>query len=383
MKIAHVAPFFCPEIGGMESAVLSQCRGLVKMGNEVHVYTCNRFRNGKKIRKKKDIVENIFIHYVNSILHIEKAHLFPSLFRELIKEDFEIIHTHAIHHPHNDIAAFAGKLKRKKIVFTSHSSFFPKNVVPSYQFYLFYVYDALARFSIFRTADRIIALTPYDKKELIKRDVKSKKIRIIPNGVEDKYFDFHDGNYFKEKYDLDGKIILNVGRLNKIKRLDILVKALPLVIKENPSLKLVLVGQDEGYYNYLKELSEQFGVKQNVIWLGTLSEDDKLAAYSACDIFCLPSDTEPFGIVLLEAQAMGKPAIATMAGGVPYVVKNGETGLLVPPRDYIGFAHAINSLLSDNHRRKKMGHSAKKWASNFKWEFITRNIFDVYQELVN
>lgn len=381
MIIAHVAPFFYPEIGGMENAVLNQCKELVKMKNEVHVFTCNRFRNGVKIRRKTDEICGVKVHYLKSYFHIEKAHFFPSILTALTSK-FDIIHTHAIHHPHNDLAAFSAKLRHKKTVFTSHSSFFPKNVIPKYQFFLFGIYDATAKLSIFRNADCVFALTPYDKTELVRRGVNPKKIRIIPNGVEEIFFEQPDVESFKSKYRIDGRIVLNVGRLHPMKGLEILVRAFPLVLDQNKDANLLLIGPNEGSLRKLVDLSERLGIRNNLIWLDRLTGKELVSAYYSCDVFASSSFGEAFGISLLEAQASGKPVVATRVGGVPFVVKNRETGLLVSPGKIQDLANALNLLLREEKMRSKMGNEARKWAQSFCWEKVSRRILNLYVELL-
>lgn len=381
MKIAHVAPFFYPEMGGMENAVLNQCRELVKLKNEVHVFTCDRFRNETKIHKKTDEIYGIKVHYLRSLFHVEKSHFFPSILTEL-NGDFDVVHTHAMHHYHNDLAAFSIRIRHGKTVFTSHSSFYPKEAVPTYQYYLFKVYDATARLSIFRNVDRVIALTKYDETELVKRGLDSRKIRIIPNGVESIFFERPDVD-FKTRHNIKGKIVLYVGRLHKEKSLDVLVRAFPLVLDQNKDANLVLVGPDEGELARLLDLGRRLGIKDHLLWIDRLGGKELVSAYYSCDVFALCSVAEAFGISLMEAQAAGKPVVATDLGGVPYVVKNGETGLLIPPRDTKALANSLNLLLSDDDLRSRMGHEARKWAENFRWEKITRRIFDLYLEMLS
>jgi glycosyltransferase involved in cell wall biosynthesis len=108
-------------------------------------------------------------------------------------------------------------------------------------------------------------------------------------------------------------------------------------------------------------------------------------AYSACDLFVLPSRSrsEAFGIVLLEAMARSKPIVATHVGGIPYVIRDGETGILVPPLDPTSLAGAISQLLRDPRLRQRMGQAGRKRVlANFTRESVTTQLLKIYQKLI-
>jgi len=187
---------------------------------------------------------------------------------------------------------------------------------------------------------------------------------------------------FKARHKIDGRVVLYAGRLHKEKHIDVLIRAFQLVQSQEKDAKLVLVGPDEGAAADLMALSENLGIKDHVIFTGKLKTPDLVSAYYACDVFALCSYIEAFGISLLEAQAAGKPCVASGLGGVPYVVKNGETGLLVPPGNVQAVAEALNLLLSDEGMRLKMGQKARKWAEEHEWSKITKRILNLYKEIL-
>jgi rhamnosyl/mannosyltransferase len=132
-------------------------------------------------------------------------------------------------------------------------------------------------------------------------------------------------------------------------------------------------------------MSTQLDIGNAVRFLGTLPQPRLREAYSACDLFVLPSRTrsEAFGIVLLEAMARSKPVVATQVGGIPYVVREGETGILVPPFDPIPLAEAICQLLGDPELRHRMGQAGREHVlTNFTREPVTRQLLAIYERLL-
>ncbi len=127
-------------------------------------------------------------------------------------------------------------------------------------------------------------------------------------------------------------------------------------------------------------MTTKLGVESKIAFLGKVDNEEMLAYYHACDIFVLPSiaNSEAFGIVQLEAMACGKPIINTyLPTGVPWVSRNGETGITVPPADSTTLAKAINRLFEDSNLRKKYHRNALRRVKEYFG--VTRMIKDVYR----
>jgi len=154
-----------------------------------------------------------------------------------------------------------------------------------------------------------------------------------------------------------GRVLLTVGRwlaTERYKGMDTLITALPRLLTRWPELQLVLVGAGDDRA-WLEDLAEQNGVNMHAHFLGELSYPELAACYSACEIFALPSRSEGFGLVYLEAMACGKPVIGGVQGGAPEVIQDGVTGYLVPHGDAVQLATSIETLLADPALGKEMG----------------------------
>jgi glycosyltransferase involved in cell wall biosynthesis len=213
------------------------------------------------------------------------------------------------------------------------------------------------------------------------------KIVVIPNGINiDEFYIDYSKKKCREMLNLslDDKIILFVGTLGPHKGPDVLLKAMPMVVKSTPNTKLVFVG-DGVMRNELETLSEKLGVKKDIKFVGYIGDITKKAMYyKSSDIFVLPTTGghEIFGNVNLEAMACSIPIVASEIGGVPDVVKDGENGLLVPPRDSKALADAIIYLLENEDVRKEMGKNGKNKVVNYSWERIAEETENIYRRLV-
>jgi phosphatidylinositol alpha-1,6-mannosyltransferase len=154
-----------------------------------------------------------------------------------------------------------------------------------------------------------------------------------------------------------GRIILTVGRWDtaeKYKGADNLIAALPSVLKAAPDTSLVLVGDGDDRPR-LELLARDLGVSEHAHFLHGLTPEQLFACYASCDVFALPSRGEGFGFVFLEAMALAKPVIGGAHGGIPDIVEDGVTGLLVPHGDVGRLAQALESLFNDPGRAREMG----------------------------
>jgi phosphatidylinositol alpha-mannosyltransferase len=204
---------------------------------------------------------------------------------------------------------------------------------------------------------------------------------IIPNGVDLEHFnpdvapieEFNDGR----------PNILFVGRMEKRKGLNYLLDAFRRVKEAVPEARLIAVGPGTRLRRkYEKQVARQ-GLK-DVVFVGFASYEDLPRYYRTADVFCAPATgSESFGIVLLEAMAMGKPIVASNIEGYASVVSDGVDGVLVPPRDSRGLALSLIGLLNDETRRRRMGAEGMAKARNYGWDSIARRVLDYYKRVLS
>jgi len=199
---------------------------------------------------------------------------------------------------------------------------------------------------------------------------------IIPNGIDLEHFtaDISPIEDFR-----DGKLnILFVGRLEKRKGLNYLLKAYKQVKTEVPNTRLIIVGPGVRLRRKYEKQVNRDGLK-DVIFIGYASQDELPRYYKTADIFCAPATSqESFGIILLEAMALGTPVVATSVAGYSSVITHGEEGLLVPPRDEKNLAQSLITLLKDESLRRQMGARGILKAKKYDWEEVTRSVLDCY-----
>jgi phosphatidylinositol alpha-1,6-mannosyltransferase len=173
--------------------------------------------------------------------------------------------------------------------------------------------------------------------------------------------------------------ILFVGRLVDRKGADDLIRAFSSLAKEFDHVSLEIVGAGPEMER-LKALALALGVDEKVRFFGNLTGQPLYERYSMADVFAMPSkatstDVEGFGTVYLEAALFGKPSIGTVTGGIPEAIKDGESGLLVPPQNVQALAEALRKLVSDDEKRRLMGANAQKIVlSKFTWKASTGSL---------
>jgi phosphatidyl-myo-inositol dimannoside synthase len=189
--------------------------------------------------------------------------------------------------------------------------------------------------------------------------------------------------------DKDGRpTLLTVARLeDEYKGHDVVLRALPLIAKEVPDVRWVVLG-DGSLRPRLEGLAAKVGVKDHVRFLGDLADDERDRWYRRAHVFVMPSRLpqggggEGFGIVYLEAAAHGLPVVAGNVGGAQDAVIHGETGLLVEPTDARAVAEAATALFRDRELAARLGHNGAMRARQFEWPVIARRVEDLIVEAV-
>ena len=198
--------------------------------------------------------------------------------------------------------------------------------------------------------------------------------QVIPNGVQvDEFADAKPFQHLK-----DGKVnLLFVGRLEKRKGLKYLLSAYARLKWDWPDLRLLIVGPGKPDVDSLRIISERN--LQDVVFLGRVSDEDKARYYKTADIFCSPATgRESFGIVLLEAMAAGASVVATSIAGYSSVITDGREGLLVPPKDELELANAIERLIKEPELQHRLRVTAREAVEEYRWERVAARVMDFY-----
>jgi len=207
-------------------------------------------------------------------------------------------------------------------------------------------------------SDRILLISNW-----MKNFIRTGKAVVIHNTVDIADFQHLDPDRIRLEFNIKNKIIVFVGSLEERKGIKYLLKAFPLIKASIPDAKLLIVGKplpgQKNYLNMLKSMAKD----KDIIFAG--ARPDVYDVLSAGDILAAPSLSEAFGRILIEAMACGKPVVATNVGGIPEIVENGKTGLLVPPKDEKSLADAVIKLFTDKALADSMGLAGKKRAGTY------------------
>ncbi len=234
---------------------------------------------------------------------------------------------------------------------------------------------------------RVIACSGYMRDEIADyfgcpRD----KIDVIPNGVDTARFDRLEGQdlaHFRHTYALPfEQIVFNVGRVVLEKGVQVLVRAMPLVLAQQPSAKLVVAGKGPEL-DSLRSLAWGLGVGEKVLFTGFISDDDRDRLFKIADCAVFPSLYEPFGIVALEAMAAQCPVVVSEVGGLKDVVKHGETGITVYPDDPASLAWGIvHTLQHPEWAAMRVANAYRVAREEYNWGRIARLTEGVYRQVI-
>lgn len=235
-------------------------------------------------------------------------------------------------------------------------------------------------------ADRVIAVSGVLASEAKEHyHIPEGKLRTIYNGIDCARFDgYIDPGSCRQRYGIGplDPMALFVGRTSTQKGPDLLLEAVPGILEHRPDAKIVFVG-DGDMRASLEHRAWQLGVQSAVRFTGALPANGELVdLYKSTDVVCIPSRNEPFGIVVLEAWAAGKPVVVTSNGGPRDFVEHGEEGLLTYPNP-ASVCWGINTIFGDFEKARRMGQRGRvKAAYCFSWDALAAQTEGVYQEIV-
>ena len=240
------------------------------------------------------------------------------------------------------------------------------------------------------SSDLILTPTPAEAGQLVglyRAD--PARLRIVPPGVDHVLFTPRSRDAARERLHFTGmRLALYVGRIQPHKGPDVAVRTIAEAVAQDPEatrhLMLAVVGGPSGEkaeVARLMELATALGVADRVVLFPPQAQDRLADFYAAADVLLVPSRSESFGLVALEAQACGTPVVAAAVGGLPFVVDDGRTGFLVEGHDPSDHAEAALRILRDARLQAALGAEAAHQALRFTWDTTTGEMLDVYREL--
>ena len=357
MKIAILVGLFPPKwLAGTEIATYNLADHLARRGHEVHILTSHDAglpefseENGFYIHRiawPKIRFVGVITFWAKICLKIQK-----------IKPD--IVHSQSLLY---GIPAVVAKktLKIPYVVWGQGSDV-----------YLPGRFTRMTSKPILQNADAVLALTE-DMKEKM-REIYEREISIVSNGIDLEGFKISPGGKERDS----AKTIIFVGRLHPVKGVQYLIEAMATVHQEMPDVKLVIVG-DGAERSRLEELAEILDLKSCIQFAGQVPQERIPQMMHQADVFALPSLSESFGIVNLEAMAAGLPIVATNVGGIPDIVEDGVNGYLVNAKNPDEIADRILMLMQNSEMREKISANNREKAELHTWDRIAGTVERVY-----
>ena len=363
LKVLHVGKFYPPYRGGMESHLATLC-GELAGDVDVRVIVANDGR-----ATVAETVDGIPVLRVGTALSVSSATINPGMAAAIRRAAADVVH---LHHPNpTGVLSYLASGSRAPLIVTYHSDIVRQRVLRA----LF----SPVQHRFLRGAHAIIASSPdYAASSPVLRR-HADRVRVVPFGIRPDDAGTPDPTTISALRARHGpRVVLAVGRLVYYKGFDYLVQAMA-----NVDGHLVIVG-DGPMREPLARLAAEIGVAERVTLAGR--QDDVASHYAAADVFALPAveRSEAFGLVQLEAMAAGLPVVNTsIPSGVPFVSRDGQTGITVPARDAAALARALQRLLGDPALRARLGAAGRqRVTTEFSARRMARDTLALYREAV-
>ena len=392
MKIALVCPASLPatQFGGILFLSIHIAKYLSNIGHEITIYTTNLdFANNASTFNKKlptqEKIENYLIKRTNVWFSTFLFFVNPGMYKQMMNDDFDIIHAIGVRSFQAFIATLVSKRKKIPLVIsdqgglTTHPDLKKSSLIKRI---LIKAQKPLIKFVI-NNSTKIIVANEYEKKIFLNFCDES-KIVIVKNGIDLNELKHIETN-FQEKYSLDEKFILFLGRFHTVKGIDTLLESFHQIKNNNllKNIKLVIMGVDFGYQNVMEQKISEFELSEKLLIIKKPPREDVISAYENCEFLVLPSKWELSPLTPLEGFAFKKTVISTTAHGIPYTIQHNENCILVKPENPFELSDAILNLLNDEKKCQDLGNSGYQLVNSIcNSERMVNDTLSVYKQLI-
>lgn len=385
LKVHAIEKYFMPVMAGIEVNMYETYRYLVDMACDITIHTSRDTLTEKNVLKPEETISGLKVkRYI-----FDKFGFWPDI--NWMTADVVCLHNFNIF-PHFRIMFYVWVLKllglkRFKLFLTPHGGFTPEgSVFPPLTRAIKYIYHfTVGTIFINLSVDGVRAVSEWERREIIKFGVNKKKVVVIDNGLDNEAFEDIDSKVspeFKQKIDSFGRYIVQIGRVYVIKNLETTIRAVAKLPKD---VKYLIAGPIElnkyaGYKQQLDDLIKELGLENRVIFLGVVTGYDKYYLIKQSQMMVHMALWESFCNVVHEALSQGKVCVVADNTALKYLVKNGETGYLIPTRDHEKLAERINFVL-ENHSSdevKNIAARAREFGLNHTWKSVAERMYSFY-----
>ena len=390
----HTSPLAVPGVGdagGLNVYVSEVARRLGERGLHVDVFTRD---DGSASDAVVEVTDNLRVLHVPAGPRgpVAKEEL-PDLVPEFAQRMEAVASAYDLVHSHYWLSGMAGLVLRRShglpLVHTMHTMAHVKNGARPAGGVREPDLRALGESQIVAGAETLTANTTDEAADLVRAyGARPEQVAVVPPGVDLHTFHPCDQEQSRDLLGVDheAQVVLFVGRIQPLKAPDVLIHAVARLVEREPRrrehLRLIVIGSasgpDSGWSATLAPLAEELGVGDLVEFRPHAERSDLFRYYCVSDVVGVPSYSESFGLVALEAQACGRPVVATDAGGLRHAVPDGHTGLLVPGHDADDWADALGQLLDRPAERVRLGANAAAHASRFSWSTTAAATLEAY-----
>jgi len=370
LRIVNVVQRFHPAVGGSENQVRLISRELVRRNRDVTVLTTSSMSSldilslthlpkpGVRL-PSREIIDGVEVHRYRALFRLY-GFLLTSPMLKLLRVEADLIHAYGFYVTTSLAAGLAAKIRRIPFVLTANDA--DVGLLASFWERLCgKLYAMTFGKLLVACADQVVAVSEANRDDIVGRlGVKPDRVVVVPNGLDFEMFEREaDVTEFRKKHGVEGPLILFVGRITKHKGIQFLIEAAPSILKEFPKARFMIIGEDYGYLGNLRRMVERLGIRDCVIFLSRLSQEEIVEAYKSADVFVLPSALEAFGLVLVEAMASGAPVVASNYGGIRCLVQDGANGLTFRTEDSVELADRVERILTDGALRTRIVENAR------------------------
>lgn len=339
--------------------------------DKYEIAVCCLREGGPYEQRFKDIGVDVQNFNMKTVLDIR---IIPRLIKYIKEKKVDIVHTALL--PADVYGRISARLAGVPLVFSTIH-----NIDDYRQERKYFLYHAADRVSM-KFATHIVAVSKAVENFISQWPEVRSKSSTIYNGINCQKYNVNiDAINYKTELGLQSQVptVGVIARFTRQKGLEFLLEAASYVLREGRQVQFLVVGNGP-LRKELGSLAKKLKVEHNVFFTGFVNDEDIPRILAVLDIFVLPSLWEGLGISLIEAMCSGKPIIATNVDGIPEVVVDGETGVLIPPKDSKILAEAITELLDSPEKRKRMGEMGRQRALNhFSIEKMVENYEKFYR----